>query len=277
MRRRSEALTVPGVCVALSVALSAGRLLPQSDTVLQKLSVREADAHKSFFDLVWDGSPYIPAGQEVFEAAAPAARAAIVRGLAELLKAYTRSPAFRAGYAEYLDANRPKPDTDRVKTVAEQNSDTDASIKEMEASIKTMPPEMQKQMQEAVKQMKAQQEALEKNAEYQAAMASALKQAQADQEREYQERLAKFNAAHPANPDALIAARLREFLALSADVNYDAKLVKQGSLMRFADPALEARPPEWKLCFRAGREATDAARAFAAEWLKELTAKGGAR
>jgi len=58
MRRRSGALTVLGVCVALSVALSAGRLLPQADTVLEKLSVREADAHKSFFDLVWDGSPW---------------------------------------------------------------------------------------------------------------------------------------------------------------------------------------------------------------------------
>jgi len=47
----SGALTVCGVCVALSVALSAGRLLPQADTVLEKLSVREADARKSFFDL----------------------------------------------------------------------------------------------------------------------------------------------------------------------------------------------------------------------------------
>jgi hypothetical protein len=42
----------------------------------------------------------------------------------------------------------------------------------------------------------------------------------------------------------------------------------------FADPALEARPKEWKMCFRAGKPATDAARAFAQKWLNDLAAAG---
>jgi hypothetical protein len=155
----------------------------------------------------------------------------------------------------------------------EQDADAAKSIKEMEENIKKMPPEMQKQMEEVVKQMKAQQAELKKNTRYQSMMASAIKEQQAAQERDYKERLAKFDADHPANPDLLIAARLRQFLELSADVKHDAKLVKQGSLMQFEDPALEQKPAEWKLCFRAGREATDAARAFAEEWLKELPAK----
>jgi hypothetical protein len=40
--------------------------------------------------------------------------------------------------------------------------------------------------------------------------------------------------------------------------------------MVFADEKLEAKPAEWKLCFRAGKEATGAARAFAEGWLAEL-------
>jgi len=42
----------------------------------------------------------------------------------------------------------------------------------------------------------------------------------------------------------------------------------------FADAALEARPAEWKMAFRAGKPATDAARAFAQKWLADLQAQG---
>ena len=42
----------------------------------------------------------------------------------------------------------------------------------------------------------------------------------------------------------------------------------------FADAALESKPKEWKLCFRAGKPSTDAARAFAQKWLGDLKAQG---
>jgi len=59
---------------------------------------------------------------------------------------------------------------------------------------------------------------------------------------------------------------------VSATVDFNAKVAKSGALMRFADPRYESRPKEWKLCYRAGKEAVDAARAAATEWLKELQA-----
>jgi flagellar biosynthesis GTPase FlhF len=265
------ALVVVGLCGVFSSALTAG-LLPQATALLQELSIREQDAQNSFFDAIWDGSSNIPGGQKVFKAAAPDRKAAIVNGLGTMLKAYTRTAAFKTRYAEYLEANRPRPGRDQVKSKAEQDAETAKSMKEMEESIKKMPPEMQKQMAESVKQMKAQQEALKKNAQYQEMMETATKQAQENQQRQFQERLATFAAEHPANPDALIASRLQDFLDLTADVNFQATLVKRGQLMRFEDPALEAKPAEWKLCYRAGREATEAARAFATGWLKELPA-----
>ena len=42
----------------------------------------------------------------------------------------------------------------------------------------------------------------------------------------------------------------------------------------FADAALEAKPAEWKMAFRAGKPATDAARAFAQKWLADLQSQG---
>jgi hypothetical protein len=256
----------------LTVAVS---LFAQADAVLQKLSVSQENAQNSFFDVIWDGTPYIPGGNEVFKTATPAVRVSLVRGLATTMRVYTRSDDFKTRYAEYLDANRPRPAA-RTQSVAEQDAESDASITEMEANIKKMPPEMQKQMEEVVKQLKAQQAEMKKDSEFQAMRDSAVKQAQADEERQFAERLAQWDARHPRNPDLLIASRLKEFLALSADVNYDARLAKQGDKMRFEDPVLEAKPNEWKLCFRAGREATDAARAFAAEWLKALPKAGQA-
>ena len=40
--------------------------------------------------------------------------------------------------------------------------------------------------------------------------------------------------------------------------------------MKFANPAYEQKPTEWKLCFRAGREPVEAAKALATAWLKEI-------
>jgi hypothetical protein len=49
--------------------------------------------------------------------------------------------------------------------------------------------------------------------------------------------------------------------------------VSSGGTMRFADPRFESKPDQWKLCYRAGREPVEAARAFAAEWLRLLAVK----
>lgn len=40
--------------------------------------------------------------------------------------------------------------------------------------------------------------------------------------------------------------------------------------MVFADPGLEDKSSEWKLCYRAGREAVDAAREAAKAWITEI-------
>ena len=84
----------------------------------------------------------------------------------------------------------------------------------------------------------------------------------------------ELDAVCPADPRTLVANRLRHFLDVSSDVDYDAQLVDKDGKKVFADPALEARPKEWKMCFRAGKPATDAARAFAQKWLADLAAAG---
>ena len=83
----------------------------------------------------------------------------------------------------------------------------------------------------------------------------------------------ELDAVYPADPRALVANRLRKFLDLSKDIDFTAQLVERDGKKRFADAALEARPAEWKMLFRAGKPAVDAARAFAQKWLADLQAK----
>jgi hypothetical protein len=271
MSRRTAGALALALCAATGVALSAGGAFQQTPGVLQELSVREPEARDAFFSGIWDGYPGVPGGREVFKAASPEKRAAIVTGLGVLVRAYTQTPLFRERYAKYWEANRPRP-SDPPKSRAEQEKEQQQSIREMEENLKTLPPDVRKQMEEVVRNLKSQQEALKKNTQMQAMLADAARMEQEERIRRDGQRLEEYEAEHPKDPDAMIARRLREFLEISGTVDFSATLVKRGSLMRFAKPENEERPDEWKLCYRAGREATAAARAFAQEWLKALGA-----
>ena len=43
--------------------------------------------------------------------------------------------------------------------------------------------------------------------------------------------------------------------------------------MKFADPQLESKPANWKMCFQTGKEVIEAARYFAIERLRQLEGK----
>ena len=68
------------------------------------------------------------------------------------------------------------------------------------------------------------------------------------------------------DPDATIKRRLKFFLETTKDVDFGAKLAGR----QFANEEHEAKPAEWKMCYRAGREATAAAREVATAWLADL-------
>jgi hypothetical protein len=71
---------------------------------------------------------------------------------------------------------------------------------------------------------------------------------------------------YPSDPSVLIKQRLTEFLEVSATVDFDAGL-KNGM---FVNPDYEKKSPQWKMCYRAGKEVVDAARSEAKTWLDEL-------
>ena len=130
--------------------------------------------------------------------------------------------------------------------------------------------ETRKTMEAGIQQMRAQMEAMEKDPQQKELMRQMTEMARAEDKKRYEEQLKAWEEKFPAEPRVLIKKRINDFLAASADVDFSAKLLPRGDKMVFANEEYEQKPPEWKVCFRAGKEATEAARAFAKAWLAEL-------
>jgi hypothetical protein len=77
----------------------------------------------------------------------------------------------------------------------------------------------------------------------------------------------KDEGKYPAKPADAVKLRLQEFLDLSATVDFSAKLT---STRRFENSEYEAKPNEWKACYRAGEPVVKAAREEVEKWLKEI-------
>ncbi|HTK18449.1 MAG TPA: hypothetical protein VL442_03000 [Mucilaginibacter sp.] len=73
------------------------------------------------------------------------------------------------------------------------------------------------------------------------------------------------STALPADPAELVRNRLKEFLEVSATVDFDAKLIGK----TFSDPTYESKDQKWKMYFRAGKPVIDAAREEVKKWLQE--------
>lgn len=88
--------------------------------------------------------------------------------------------------------------------------------------------------------------------------------------------VATFLRAQAQRDETMFIAQLKErltyFLSETKSVPFSAKLVEVDGRKRFVDGALEGKPNWWKFCFRAGPEATNAAREVATQWLAELDA-----
>lgn len=258
--------------LVLSLAAGLGAFQAGSE-VLGKLGLTPASAHDGALETLVSGQAYNDAAFRAFKALSPSARAAVVRGGLGWIKAHVSTAEFKAAYARYREEQKPQPAEpvaqadDQMKT---QKAEIEKNIAEMRKSMAGLDAETRKSLEEAIKQMQAQFEAMSKNPEQMAMMQQGVEMQREENKKQYAEQLAFWEEEYPADVRLLIKKRINEFLETSADVDYSAKLVKSGSKMRFADEAYEEKPADWKICFRAGKEATEAAREFAKAWLAEL-------
>jgi hypothetical protein len=266
MRRLSWGLAV--------LAAAAVALVAQSTLANFGLNANEIKPH--LVDSFRGG--YLPAypNRKAYQAASTAARVAFVKDALTWVKTYTESPAFKADYDKKRADARPADAEAKGSTDDQYNkylADQRKGLEEMKKQISQMSPDMQKQMQPVLEQMQAAVDKAAKDPNTAAIMKGAIAQQSQHDSDQHKNELSSYDKDFPADPKQLIAKRLHDFLDETKDLDFNAKLEGSGGSMRFANPQFESKSDRWKLCFRAGKEPTMAARAFASDWLGQLEAR----
>ncbi|MGH9219429.1 MAG: hypothetical protein ACRD1W_09000 [Vicinamibacterales bacterium] len=243
---------------------------------LGALGITEGRAKEAVFDSFITDTLSVAGDSKAFTAASSGARVALVNFALSLARTFAESDDFKRRYADHREANGPdplpaEPSVDEI--LAKQRAGFQAQVEQMRKLFDQITPEQRATLEEGWKDMRAQLTDMEtgpRRAEFE----TALREQRAMRVRAREVAMQQLDAVWPADHRVLVADRLRHFLEVSSDIAYEAKLVDRDGKKMFADPAVEAKPKEWKMCFRAGKPATDAARTFAQKWLNELAAAG---
>lgn len=222
----------------------------------------ESDWQDAAFSSITSESVWMPVTKDM-RALAPAARAAAVPVLGGLVKTWVGSDAFKKRYTEWRAQQIPavpRPLRPVAELQAAQKKDLEKARADQVATLKAMPKETQAEMKKAFDDVyKGQLEAIN-NVDLQ----KQTEQMRFDLETQsYKEALEKY----PETPTAFVKRALTRSLERTEGVDFNAKLTAE---KRFASDEFESKPDEWKRCFRAGKAACEAARAFATKWLGEL-------
>jgi hypothetical protein len=241
--------------------------------VLSQIGVPQERAESAVGSILSYGlmNPGLPS--TAFKAMPPSTRASVATAGIAWLRTYTASANFQKMYATLRENNKPSPPSYKLTPEEQVEADapkpaSDEDVKKMEAMLS---PEQRKQFEEKMKQI-AEQLAKMNTPENRKLQLDAIKAQRAQEQKEYEQSVADWQKKFPIDPKPLIVERLKAFMALSADVDFAAATATADGGITFVKPEYEGKPESWKLCYRAGKEATSAARAGVEGWLKALGA-----
>lgn len=201
-------------------------------------------------------------------------RAAIVQDLAGYAKQYTNTAAFKKEYAQLRENNKPAP-VQKTETPDEMRASMIKAAKEYvknaEDAYNKAGADMKKitaQMVDAAKQnLKAAEDPANRSiVAYTRNYESLKKMMQQSNE----QNVKNWEEKYPADHLQYIKVKLQAFMDATADIDFNAQLTEKNGIKYFVNPDYERKGDRWKLAFRAGKGAVEAARAFAAQWLAEI-------
>jgi hypothetical protein len=205
-------------------------------------------------------------------------RATLAKDLLGYSKQFVSRPAFTKEYEEMRKNAKPQePVLNPLRTLQEIQKEeidkSEKSIKETEKNMKEM-PQYAKNMEPMLAILKDNLKKYQdpKN-DYFASIAMGEKYDQENQMKSYKERTKQWESAYPENVNLFVAERLQRMLNATKDIDYNAELVEKYGKKRFVNQTYEYKNTEWKQGFRAGKDVTETARAFAQKWLNELQVK----
>ncbi len=261
----------------LASVFYAGKLIDdRAKALLQTIKLSEDNAKNTIFSDISSKSFYVPGIKEL-KSVALNDRVAQVDVVGKYVKDFTASEDFKKRYAEYRESRKPSP-PEKPKTAAElkkeYKKDLEKGLEETKAAKSQAPADQKAIYDETIKMFENQLKEIDNpdNPMFSPQMDEYSKMGYDQQMEQHKKDIAEWEAKYPVNnPKPLIKTWLESFLEQSKDVDFKAQTaIDEKGRTLFAKQDYERKSNFWKLCFRAGKETTEAGRKFAQTWLGEL-------
>lgn len=177
-------------------------------------------------------------------------KAGVAKELCMYIKDYVNSKAFTEAYAKARTAAMP--DSEPYRMDAATIATLKANVKEMEANLAKM---------KAAK--------LPANTIQQMEQGIATQKKAIGEQSDPTPNKTQWYKMYPENPGDAIKAKLQEYLAIAATVDFAATTTGSGTSKKFSNAAYEKKSLKWKAVYRAGKEVNTVVTAFINQWLKE--------
>ena len=263
-------LIYPTLTAILLFSTLAFRNLQQYTDIFKQLQIEPAEAKESIFTNFQDGVLDFPYSTVVTKFALNG-REAAVKELGDFIKAYSESAEFAQKYKQVREAAQPQEVegandkiTARLQQLEQDMTSNANSLKGATGDKQTLLLLTQKELTKELLALTHPEDPKHDFYIRKLTKTKAWEMAQASEDQK------SWLQDYPPTVTEIVRKRLTQFLALTKDIDFNAKLVRSGSKMVFADPMLEAKSGEWKRCFRCGKETITAARNYAQQWLTSL-------
>lgn len=262
------------IITALCFFSMAYKAKEAADDVWARLGIAEPEAQRRITNSFLQGRFYY-SGAKLAGSIAIGNRVAIVHEMVAYAKKYWNSPELKSAY-QTTRTRRLPPAPQKIELTAanvkeEKKQRLEKNLKTAEEGLNSTNPKIKNGAPARIEHLKKQLSELDDPAN--ATIKKRLDDAARTNEyalKRHSETLQQFNETYPEDMTLMLKKRLQEILDYTADVDYGAELKEQYGKNVFVNPVYERKPAEWKLAYRAGKEATDAVRAAAQQWLSEL-------
>lgn len=254
----------------------AGNLIDDNaQNLLKQIKLSDNEAKNTIFSDIAGPSFYFPGIREL-KSIALNDRAAQVEVIGKYVKDFTKTDDFKKRYKEFCESRKPTP-PEKPQTAAEMKkqyrADIQKSIDEMKAAKSEASADQKSFYDETIKVMEEQLKQIDdpNNPMFSPEMDQYSQQAYDMQMEQHKKDIAEWETKYPENnPNSLIKAWLESFLDLTKDVDFNAQTAIDKNKTLFVKQEYERKDYLWKLCFRGGKETTEAGRKFVQTWLSEL-------
>lgn len=200
-------------------------------------------------------------------------RAAVVKDIAVYAKQYAASPEYKNQYMALKESNKPQPY--KLQTPEELRNTTiqqaKEAIQQTEESLKKAPAEMKAIFEKTVEAARQNlKQAEDPNNKYLKAYTQNYPTLKKQMKESHENLLKQWETKYPSNHLLYIKVRLEEFMDATKDIDFGAQLTEKNGKKYFVNPEYERKGNRWKMTFRAGKDAVEAARAFTQQWMNEI-------